>query len=212
MAEVLLDLIINHDCSVLVQKITENLDYYKDKLGEKQWRINEYEQITSQAKQLEWLASRYCVLDICQRWSIQYDGLTKDEHNKPYLIGTDFHVSLTHTKDTVAAGIHFKKPLGIDLETITERLHIIKHKFLTDIERSFAADAVERLCLLWSAKEAMYKLYGKRGLHFKEQLNIDAFDYPAVMKTTGIINAENIMQTVQLTFFKIDQQFLTIAI
>jgi 4'-phosphopantetheinyl transferase EntD len=110
----------------------------------------------------------------------------------------------------VAAAIHLHKPLGIDLEKITERLHIIKHKFLTDSERENANDELEKLCIYWSAKESLYKLYGKRGVHFQKELLVLDFSKKKP-HFKGKIAMENFEYLADIHYIRLDNSFLTIA-
>lgn len=163
------------DCQIMIWEISESEDFFKNGLTKKNYLMDEYLSITHPHKQLEWLASRFLAKYLAESIGINYNGLIKDAYNKPYLHNNKEHLSLSHTLTHVAAAIHFHQPIGIDLEKITDRLHIIKHKFLTETERENADDDLEKLCIYWSAKESLYKLYGKRGVHFRNELLVSAF-------------------------------------
>lgn len=163
------------DCHLMVWKIDESMDFFLQKLGEANYAIPEFENISHSHKKLEWLASRFLAKYLAESMNISYLGLVKDEHNKPFFQDSEIHLSLTHTTTHVAAAIHMHKAIGIDLENISPRLHIIKHKFLTESERENAHDELDKLCIYWSAKESLYKLYGKRGVHFQKELLVSPF-------------------------------------
>jgi len=67
---------------------------------------------------------------------------------------------------------------GIDLEKIDQRIARVKHKFMNKSEFDFAGDEkqIELQTLIWSAKEALYKVYGKKELDFKDHLQIYPFN------------------------------------
>ena len=198
------------DCLLMVWEITENADFYKTELGKKNFELPEYKLISHPHKQKEWLASRFLAKFLAETLHINYRGLIKDAYNKPFLQDSNHHLSLSHTTTHVAAGIHLHKPLGIDLETITPRLHIIKHKFLTDSERENANDELEKLCIYWSAKEALYKLYGKRGVHFQKELQVEPFVL-GDEKMDGKIVRDDCNQSFEIQAFRIDNDYLTVA-
>lgn len=199
------------DCQIMVWKIDETADFFKDTLGKKNYEISDYISISHPQKQLEWLASRFLAKYLAESMNINYLGLIKDAYNKPYLQDSSHHLSISHTATHVAAGIHLHKPIGIDLENITERLHIIKHKFLTDIERESASDNLEKLCIFWSAKESLYKLYGKRGVHFQKELQVEPFEL-GDKKLTGKVLVENFNQTFKIFNYKIEEAYFTVVV
>jgi 4'-phosphopantetheinyl transferase len=63
-------------------------------------------------------------------------------------------------------------------------------------------------CVYWCAKEAMYKLYGKRGLHFNSQLNLDPFELKKSGELQGYIRANGIPKVVALGYIVKDDYVL----
>jgi 4'-phosphopantetheinyl transferase len=202
---------INNDCHFMVWEYTETEDFFKHNLGTKNWDTAEFKLISHPKKQLEWLASRYLAKYLAESLAINYTGIIKDTHNKPFLQNSHHHLSISHTLQHVSAAIHLNKPIGIDLEVISSKLNIIKHKFLTAIERTNANNELEKLCIYWSAKEALYKLYGKRGVAFQTELTVEPFEInQAILK--GEINTQGFRQTTDIYYFKIENTYLTIAL
>lgn len=199
------------DCHLMVWRIDEPEDYFKERLGKKHYQLPDYESISHPSKQLEWLASRFLAKELAESLEINYDGLIKDHYNKPYLKDSSHHLSLSHSLHSVAAAIHLHQPIGIDLEAVSSRLHIIEHKFLTDTERSFAQKDLQKLTVLWSAKESLYKLWGKRGLHFQKQILVEPFEDTAYY-TTGKIVLDNEAIEAKIYFYKIANEYLTLAV
>ncbi len=71
-------------------------------------------------------------------------------------------------------GINPTQPLGVDIESLRPQIEKIKSKFCRPEELEFAITPVQSL-LIWSAKEAMYKAYGKKEIDFREQMRVHAF-------------------------------------
>lgn len=123
-------------------------------------------------KRLEFLASRLLVQEVCNELEIPYNGIEKDEFGKPHLIDSEYHISISHSYPMVACAIHPSKPCGIDIESLRPQLVKIKHKFLNPKELAFCGDDLKKLCLHWSVKEALYKIYGRKNLHFAKQFAV----------------------------------------
>ncbi|MFN8286008.1 MAG: 4'-phosphopantetheinyl transferase superfamily protein [Chitinophagales bacterium] len=148
------------------------------------WRISEdaeffspaltAPEITHEKKQLQWLATRHLVNELtghpCE--------VLKDAYGKPYLKDSAQKVSITHTALFAGVLLSDKQQVGMDLEMITPKVERIAHKFLYPEELAAikADEKIEKLILYWSAKEALYKLHGRRQLEFKSQLLIEPFE------------------------------------
>jgi len=102
-------------------------------------------------------------------------AISYDFYGRPTLIGPQ-EVAISHSKGLVSVFLHKKKRIGLDIEHLRGLALRLYSKFASDIEkesidllktqeeREFAA------CLLWSAKESLYKWYGRKKVSFKENL------------------------------------------
>ncbi|MEQ9287225.1 MAG: 4'-phosphopantetheinyl transferase superfamily protein [Cyclobacteriaceae bacterium] len=124
-------------------------------------------------KQIEYLASRILIRLLCKHVGIGYCGIFKDENGKPHLKESTHHISISHSYPVVACMVDKQGPCGIDIETPRKQLIKIQRKFLNKEEQKFANNDLERLCQLWCAKEALYKLYGRKKLVFPENLSVN---------------------------------------
>lgn len=145
------------------------------------------EDIVAPSKRKEFLAGRALVKTLVEVIGSEYSGIRKNEHGKPYLKDLPFEISLSHSSPYVAAQIHRTNAVGIDIEQPKEKLLRVAPRILSDSEEGDAGDDVVKHCVYWCAKEAMYKLHGKRGLHFNSQLNVDPFDLERKGKLHGHI-------------------------
>ena len=160
------------------------------------WRIEEDEQalsyhamescpddLISIQKRLEYLAGRALMKNLVETLGISYSGMKKDESGKPFLRDSGHQVSLSHSFPYAAAQIHPTHSVGIDIEQPKEKLLRIASRVLSGQEQADAGHDPVKHCIYWCAKEAMYKIYGKRGLHFNSQLLLEPFK----LATTGNI-------------------------
>jgi phosphopantetheinyl transferase len=162
-------------------------------------------------KQVEFFCSRLCISYLAKKIGFEYLGIKKDEYGKPYLVGSSWQMSLTHTMKFVAVVMHPTKPLGIDLEKPNQKLLKIGNRLFSDSEMAFVNDNLDKLCMLWSAKEALYKLYGKRGVFFRENLFVDEFDL-RTMTSKARIEIDDWSSKHQLLIEQIEEFWMVIAI
>lgn len=101
-------------------------------------------------------------------------NLNYDAFNKPFLMDRREHISISHSHDWLVIAISKNANIGVDVELIREKVLNIKDKFLTELESNFAKDHTVLLTLIWSAKEAIYKAYGKKNVEFKN-IAVDPF-------------------------------------
>lgn len=164
--------------------------------------------IIAPSKRKEFLAGRALVKTLAEKVGVQYSGIRKDEQGKPYLKDQSHEISLSHSSPYVAAQIHEREAVGIDIEQPKEKLLRVAPRVLSSSEEDDAGNDVVKHCVYWCAKEAMYKLYGKRGLHFNSQLNLDPFDLKKSGDLQGYIRANGIPTIVTLGYIVKDDYVL----
>lgn len=128
------------------------------------------------SKKAEWLAGRLTAKSLIEQFGEPFQGVFKDDHGKPYLCNSSFHISLANSYPYAAAIIHRYIATGIDLEPPKATLLRIRHKFLNQEELADAGDDLRKLCIYWCAKECLYKIHGKRELSFRQNMHIDSFE------------------------------------
>jgi phosphopantetheinyl transferase len=117
----------------------------------------------------------------------EYIDCKVDEHGKPYLVSLPYHISLSHSFDYAAVMISKKRPVGIDIEQIKQKVELIAHKFMQPHELAFITDQqkVQQLYVCWCVKESIYKCYGQKEVSFIDNILIQPFDFMG----KGIVNA-----------------------
>ncbi len=161
---------LDNGIQILVWYLSETLNEL-----EKQVQLNDddaqsYVLINVPAKKREFLAGKYVLEKACDILGIEFLGIEKDEHGKPHIKGREYEISLTHTDHYI--GVVFSKdfPVGIDLESPREQiLRVFPRLFSKDEVETVGMD-LEKATIYWSAKEALYKLYGKRSVDFRKHL------------------------------------------
>ena len=164
----------------------------------KLWK--EYESLASEAIRHRWLASRYAVQQVSRQSPL---NLIKETSGKPILLENENHISLSHCDGYVAA-IHGDAPVGIDVERISHRAQKIKNYFLRYEELVLLGEENEALILAWSAKESIFKWYGKQNLGYKSQLCIRSIDFEGQVMQMELITSEH--NLIQPVFFRLDPE------
>ncbi len=167
---------VNPQCSWAVWQIAETETHLQSLLCPNDVDAQYLSKISHREKRKEFFAARLALQALLEAWQQPYTGLPKDEHDKPYLSHLPYQVSISHTCDSAVAILHQTQAIGIDIEPRRQKLWRIAHKFLDEQERSIVEDSLDKLTLAWVAKEAIYKLHGKKKLSFKNNMQILPFE------------------------------------
>lgn len=157
-----------------IWEIAESLDFFNSKLLLTPREKEEYLKIKFEHKSLEWWASRYLTMLLHQK-EIR-DPIIKDEQGKPFFEQSKRFLSLSHTDGYVASCFH-DKPCGIDIQVYDEKTLTVAPRILSSVEmRKFLPQSdLHMATFYWSAKEAVYKAYGKRKLEFRREIRLESF-------------------------------------
>jgi phosphopantetheinyl transferase len=155
-----------------IWKITESTDELRSSIHLSPGEEDLYGNFVAESRKKQWLAYRLLIRAITAPFDypVEYDDC-----GKPFLAGSDLHISVTHTDDLAAVIMSRHTRVGIDIEKIRPRILKVKDKFISDDE-SLLIDkehSLEQLTLAWCAKEALYKLYGLRNLDFRDDMRVD---------------------------------------
>jgi 4'-phosphopantetheinyl transferase len=201
---------INQDCVAILQSITDNESTLRAGLPLTIPEEEELAMITHPAQRVEWLACRVAIRKLIEEQGALYQGLQKDEFGKPFLIDSSWHISLSHTSGWAAAILHKSRPVGIDIEPIREQFRRVVPRVLSADEIAHAASDPHRLAIYWCAKEALYKLYGKRQLTFREHLHVEPFADGAE-KLVGYVRLPNHEEQLEIRCFRTGPGLLAVA-
>lgn len=128
----------------------------------------------SVGRRLEWLAVRRLMHEMGIDSSIAYYP-----SGRPYLVDDTRHISISHTRGYAAVAIREDAPVGLDIEQRTDKVCRVQHKFLSHEEKKFLPlekKNVEALLVIWTTKEAMFKLVDKEGIDFAAHFHVSPFE------------------------------------
>lgn len=158
------------------------------------------EDIIHNKKRLEWLSGRMLLKQLTEAMGLEYKGILKDTFGKPHLRDHSYQISLSHSFPFVAAQISHHNAVGIDIEQPTKKLLRIGPRILDPTELSDAGTDVLKHCVYWCAKEALYKLYGKRGVLFTHHLKVDPFELNGKGELLGRVEFDEIVLFAELRY------------
>lgn len=166
--------------------------------------------IRGEGRRREFLAARLLLHAMSGR--SERGELYKDDAGKPHLRDSHFHVSISHTVNYAAAIAH-PNPCGVDVQRIVPRIRRMAHKFVGEAEKVQIRPEHEllQLHLIWSAKEAMYKAFGRRELDFRKHLFVD---FEGFDPKKGIASAYLRKGEAEMLFaldFKLYDEFVLVA-
>ena len=201
---------INNNCTAIIQPISEDELTLRSDLPLTLPELEELSIIRHPAQRIEWLACRVAVRQLVEKQGIVYEGLRKDSFGKPHLIHSRCHISLSHTGGWAAAVLHQTRPVGIDIEPIRDQFQRVVPRVLSEAEIAHANGNPSRLAVYWCAKEALYKLYGKRQLTFREHLHVEPFADGA-KQLVGHVRLPNHEERLSIQCFPVGPGLLAVA-
>lgn len=149
-------------------KITETADELLEMLPPETGYEEEIRKFRADTRKREWLATRALLHKaLGSRARLDYR-----ETGKPYLKDGKLDVSISHTKGYAAIALH-TAPVGIDIEQHSPRALALAGRFLQEPETGLLQSGglpEDRATSLWSAKEAVYKLFGMDAPELRESI------------------------------------------
>jgi len=195
---------INASTRLAVWKLEETEDFFSA-------TVPLQREISHPHKRLQHLAGRYLLRYLFP--AFPYEEILIADTRKPFLPSEAFHFSISHCGDYAAAIVSSSHRVGIDIETFTERVHRIKHKYLHPQEQRFvntfpAEQQTALLTFLWSAKEAMFKWWGNGDVDFSEVLRVMPFAFAEQGSMDAMFWKDQVQEKLVLHFRQLDKQSL----
>ena len=196
---------IDGDGLIGIGKITENHQILLESLPQAQQKLAEHyiSKMRSERRIIEWLTTRVLLFELLREEKIIGNRLD----GRPFLIDNSYKISISHTKDWAAILLHKQFSVGIDVETISERVSRLANKFISEKEYIDASQKIIHQLLHWSSKETMFKMMEESEIDFKEHLHVQPF----TPLEKGIFQASE-SRTEQQQTFQIHYEVLSDAV
>lgn len=200
------------DVQLGVWKIEEATDELLGMLNLTSMEEEIYSKLKTEQRRRQWLSYRITIkrlLNLDKVLDINYD-----KKGKPKILNHYLRISVTHSGIFSAAILHKKKQTGIDIEKISERIHKVKHKFLSQQESKALPQeqTTEALHVYWGAKEAIYKMQNLGNLSFSEHIYIHPFRLNQDTIVHGEIRYDSRNRHFALSYERIEDYMLVYSV
>ncbi len=199
---------INDNILIGIWKISESAEWLNSKLILDKEDFEIFNSFKTELRKKHWLTYRILLKELIDSKSEL--KILYNEFGKPYLKNSNYKISVSHSVEFAAVIVSRKVPVGIDIEKISQRIERIKSKFLSenelkDINENFR---LEKLYIYWCAKEALYKLYGKRDLNFITNIKIAPFNFEQKGHINGELSGDSYSKKYKLFYEQVNDYML----
>lgn len=119
-------------------------------------------------------------------------------------------ISISHSHYLCAIAKNSKNAIGLDIEFHSGQATRLRNRFVHEEEEQLITNALEDT-LVWSAKEALYKIAGVKKLIFKEQLRLTSHD-PSTNKMEAYVHFhDGIVKKYQIDYLIEGNLIITLA-
>ena len=173
-------------------KTEETIEELRSRLHASYPYDEELSSLKAESRRLEYLAVRVLLKEMCGRELL----ISHHPSGKPFLVGQNENITISHTKGYAAVGLAPFSEVGIDIEWINERVRRASSRFIRDDELTGASqmssdEQIRQLLVHWTAKETIYKMLGRSGVDFQEDMRIMPFRLEQKGIVHGLAFSEN---------------------
>lgn len=167
---------------------------------------NRLVQIRHPRKAKEFLAARAALKNL-NVGPLQYLG------KRPIL--AQGYISISHTSEIAGCVYSPLHPVGLDIESPRPQLQKIERKFLRPDELDFvhSGDLEDfKRQVMWSAKEALFKLWGEGNVDFRQNLEVEQFEISDSGFTHALIRFPNRVIRCKIHYRFVEGHYVVVAV
>lgn len=190
------------DCVFGVWEITESFEELVQQVEFYPEEQERFDGFKSTDRKMEWLSVRVLVKKLLG----SQPQIVYNDKRKPFLLGEDKKVSISHSKNLTAIMLSDNKKIGMDLEYMSHSIEHVAHKFINDDEYINSTDEDLKhyhLYIHWCAKEALYKICDKQDINFKKNLTLDPFEPSDCGRIYGWVDNKFWHDKFEMNYFRI---------
>jgi 4'-phosphopantetheinyl transferase len=177
---------------------TEKVDELLRLKAFSQEEVKQTSSFLNEKRKKEWLVSTLLASTLTNE---ENSAIHYNEFNKPFLALPGKHISISHSHELQCMVLDHHTT-GIDIEKISDKIMVVKNKFMSNHELSLlgTTSLAEKLTLCWCVKEAVYKCYGKKELTLKENIFLHDFTYASSGIITATLQTNHLNQPYSLRY------------
>ena len=188
----------NPETTILVWKISESYDEFISQINLNSKSLNRLQNMKSELHQRGFLSIR----KLLETAGYSDFDLSYDLSGKPHLDDNKF-ISISHSNQFSAIIISNQK-VGIDIEKQREKIITIADKFaLEQLNKEFTQNYIQKLTIIWGAKEAIFKIENQKGISFKDHILLQNFEIEN-QNAIAILNFEGNTKNFDVQFIEIE--------
>jgi phosphopantetheinyl transferase len=167
--------------------------------------------ISNEARKIQILSTRFLIRALDP--NIDTNLLSRDVMGAPYFKDTKTKISISHSGKYVAVSLSCQGKTGIDIEKIGSKVNRIEDKFMSEREKKCGYEQNphcinEYRHVVWGAKEALFKMYGKGGVFFKKELEVNPFKFAKKGEVKGRICKTDFDQSFVINYERLPDYML----
>lgn len=199
----------NKSAKIAIWHITEEIDELKELYKESSIIEQIEANYNNPKRQREQLISHILVKHLLGKAK----AIKHHANGMPYIEECpELFLSISHSRKSIAVAIS-NTPIGIDLEEIERKQYTLLKKYASKTEQDWVennGNGNEKQfisAIIWSAKEAIYKLANTEGLLFESEIEITPFNH----NTESLFKATYRGKEVSCQLSVIDNQILVVS-
>ena len=188
----------NSETTILIWKISESTETLFSEVDLNSTSMIRIENMKSELRKREFLSIRK-LLRVAgySDFDLHYDNA-----GKPHLSDQKF-ISISHSHQFAAIIISDKK-VGIDIEKQKEKIISIADKFsVEDLDKNVKQKYIQKLTVIWVAKEAVFKIENQPGISFKNHILVNDFEITQ-RKATAVLKFMDKTKLFEVYFLEIE--------
>ncbi|RYD82667.1 MAG: 4'-phosphopantetheinyl transferase superfamily protein [Sphingobacteriales bacterium] len=202
---------VDANSRLAIWQIDEDAADLKWELQWGQEDIKRFSALNDEQRSMHWLCSRVLLRKMLN--TSKFIDLQVDEFGKPYLKNIDLKLSISHSGKFVTVLLS-NKDCGVDIQEIEPNIERVAKKFISteEWENIGEDDRLDIIHVFWSAKEALYKFYGKRKIDFRTHLTLYPFRFAEKGVVTGRIEKDKYSKELPVYYRKIENYILAYTV
>ena len=200
------------DAALGVWEISETVEQLWKSVNLSEQELKYYSYLRSDTRRQHWLSYRLILPHLIRPGELT--GIEYVQDGKPLVIYGLRQISVTDSGIFSALLASTRIIVGIVIELMSPKIFKVAHKFLNDCELRivFSSHAMEGLFTIWAAKEALFKLHGRRDLQFREHIRILPFEFQGQGCIQGEIIVKDEPRVYEVCYQTLEDYILVYAV
>ena len=123
-------------------------------------------------------------------------SISYNDVGAPVVDSSNIYISIAHAKERMVAVAIADEVVGVDIESMDRDFERVASRYMSAEEQQLSCDDVW-YAMVWSAKEAMYKLCGRRGVDLTADMHIVSYD-EALGQAVGMVDDRRVKLDIKI--------------